>query len=398
MEAENIVATTLTTMAAGGIRDHVGGGFHRYAYDEQWQVPSFEKTLYDQAFLGEMYAQLFATTQNPLYKAVALETFAYMTGRLGHSEGGFYGSEDAMSLPDPDAEEPLSGAFYCWPKADFDAALKSDSEAHRLLKTLFSIRARGNAPPGAANAGMLSGKNVLFHALPLEQAATKADIPPANATAIYKRGLAHLRKHRAMRPRPMVDQKILVSWNGYAIAALARGSVDLEAPELLESARMGAHFLFTRMIDKRSGKISRSWLNGGAGIAGVCDDYAAMVDACLALHSTTSETLWLDRAQVIQQRQMLDFLDASTGSFFDASRERIDLFLRLRPEFDSDLLSPNALSARNLVRLSNIAPEPQASQWKAAAEKLFAHFETTMVTQSGMTPGLLAAWEEFTRP
>ena len=122
-EAGQLVEATLKGMAKGGIRDHLGCGFHRYAQDEQWSVPSFEKMLYDQALSGELYAQLFSTNGDPLYKEIALDTFRYMTTRLGNADGGFYTSEDAVSLPDVDASQPTPGAFYSWTEEEFDAAL-----------------------------------------------------------------------------------------------------------------------------------------------------------------------------------------------------------------------------------------------------------------------------------
>ena len=397
-EAGQLVEATLKGMAKGGIRDHLGCGFHRYAQDEQWSVPSFEKMLYDQALSGELYAQLFSTNGDPLYKEIALDTFRYMTTRLGNADGGFYTSEDAVSLPDVDASQPTPGAFYSWTEEEFDAALSSDAEARALLKLHFGIRPRGNIPPGSDLGQNLTGKNILFEKLALDEAAKAAGIPAGKGDAAYERGLALLRQHQSKRPRPMVDRKILVSWNGYAIAALARGATALKQPELLEPAIKAMDFLSRHMVDNKSTAIRHSWLAGASDIGGICDDYSAMVDASLALYTATGDRKWLSLAQAFQQKQLDDFLDPATGAFFEIPLSRSDVFLRLRPAVDSDLLSCNGLTARNLVRLSKTVEEPQRLIWKAAAESLFAYFETTMSTQSSMVPGLLAAWEEFTRP
>ena len=152
---------------------------------------------------------------------------------------------------------------------------------------------------------------------------------------------------------------------------------QLDEPPLIDTARRSAGFLFAQMVDKNTFKIRRSWMNGSAAIEGVCDDYAAIVDACLALHNATGEEQWLDYAQRVQHRQLVDFLEPETGAFLDVARDRTDIFLRLRPAFDADVISPNALTARNLVRLSRASAEPQASTWKRTAEKLFDYFETT---------------------
>ena len=396
--AGRLVEATLMGMAKGGIQDHLGGGFHRYAQDEQWSVPSFEKMLYDQALCGELYAQVFATTGNPLYKEIALKTFRYMNTRLAHADGGFYTSADAVSLPDVDASQMVPGAFYSWTEKEFDDALSSDAEAGALLRLHFGIRPRGNTPPGSDLGQTLTGKNVLFEKLALNESAKAAGIPDGKVAATYERGLALLRQHQSMRPRPMVDRKILVSWNGYAIASLARGATALKQPDLLEPAIKAMDFLSTHMVDHKSVAIRRSWLAGASDIEGTCDDYAAMVDASLALYTAAGNNKWLALAQAFQQKQLDEFLDPDTGVFFEIPRSRSDIFLRLRPAVDSDILSCNGLTARNLVRLSKAAEEPQQSTWKAAAEKLFDHFESTMTNQSSMTPGLLAAWEEFTRP
>lgn len=398
-QAGKLVEITLQKMATGGIRDHVGGGFHRYAQDEQWSVPSFEKALYDQALLGETYAQLYATTENPFYKEIAAETFRYMVTQLNNVDGGFFTSEDAGSLPDVDASQPAPGAFYCWTEQQFDTALSMDADARILLKRHFGIRPGGNTPPGSDPGQKLAGKNVLFEKLALDEAANEAGIPATKASEVYERGLSLLRKYQSTRPRPMVDRKILVSWNGYAIAALARGATALKQPQLLEQATTAIDFLFQNMIDHKSTAIRRSWLGSSASdIDGTCDDYASMVDASLALYTATGNKKWLSTAQVFQQKQIDDFLDPATGAFFEISHSRSDIFLRLRPAFDSDILSCNALAARNLVRLSRAADEPQRSHWIATAEKLFTYFEPMMCTQSPMTPGLFSAWEEFTRP
>lgn len=397
-EAGKLVRTTLEKMAIGGIRDHIGGGFHRYALDERWSVPSFEKTLYDQALLAEIYSQAFAATGNPSFRDIANETFSYMTTRLAGSDGEFYSSEDSVSLENIDAEYPKPGAFYCWTQNDFDTALEKDPPAHALLKHCFNIRSRGNTPPGSDLDRALTGKNVLYRAKSLKESAMATGLPPTKATATYQRGIALLGKHRAMRPRPMIDRKVLVSWNSYAIASLARGSKNLQRPELLESAEAAMTFLTSNLIDMKRQSIRRSWLNGASQVEGTCDDYAALIDAFLALHEATGNTDWLAKAESFQLKQMQAFLDPSKGVFSEIPNHRVDLFLRLRPAFDADLLSANALSARNLVRLSKIADTTQqAKKWHSAAETLFQHFETTMYAKSSMTPGLVAAWEEFTR-
>lgn len=396
-EAGRLVETTLEKLASGGIRDHLGGGFHRYAMDERWRVPSFEKTLYDQALLGETYSQLFAQTGKTFYKDIALETLTYMTTRLADADGEFYSSEDSVSLANIDADQPEPGAFYCWTQAEFDTALSTDTQAHQLLKHRFNIRSSGNTPPGADPLGVLKNKNVLYHAHSLEASAKAAGVPASKAETTYRRGLELLKRHRASSPQPMIDRKILVSWNAYAIAALARSSIHLTQPALVESAEKAMAFLSNYMIDNQLA-IRRSWLRGTSSIEGICDDYAALVDACLALHSATDDAKWLTQAQALQQKQIDHFLNSATGAFFEIPHHRADLFLRIQPEMDADLLSTNALSARNLVRLSKRADAQHAAVWKSTAARLFQYFETTMVGKSSMTPGLLAAWEEFTRP
>lgn len=395
-DASRVVTTTLKKMASGGIRDHVGGGFHRHAIDEEWRVPTFEKMLYDQALLAELYASVFRDTGDPLFREVARETIAYMTGRLAGEGGGFLASEDAASLPDPDARQRVPGAFYSWTSAEFDDALRGDNDARALLRECFGIRVRGNIPPGSDPERALAERNVLYLARSLNEAALSAGI--TSPKDVHGRGLSLLRQHRDGRPRPMVDNKVIAGWNGYAIAAIARASGDLGEPGFLAEAQRAAGFLFEHMIDSSTHRITHTWLNGPARSEGVCDDYAAVIDACLALHASTGYARWLEAAQQLQQRQDSDFLDPATGAYFDASRMRPDLFLQLRPEFDADMPSANALSARNLVRLSRIAEGARATGWRAAADRLFSHFATTMTTRPEMTTGLWSAWEEFTRP
>src|SRR6185503_11793273 len=215
-DARNIALTTLEAMALGGMRDHIGGGFHRYSVDAAWRVPHFEKMLYDQAQLVLAYLEGALASGDAFYLEVAEDTLRYVMREMTDEAGGFYSAEDADSVPPEHAGEPEArkseGAFYLWRASEIDQLLGADAG---VVKTHFGIEPGGNAPTDPQQE--FTGKNLLYVAAGVE------DLPPGSPE-ILNRALVEMFRERVTRPRPHLDDKVLTAWNGLMIAAFARAA------------------------------------------------------------------------------------------------------------------------------------------------------------------------------
>ena len=233
---------TLRAIALGGMRDHVGGGFHRYSVDADWRVPHFEKMLYDQAQLTLAYVEAAQLTGEPFYSDVAADTLAYVRRDLTHSDGGFYSAEDADSVPPEHADEPSlhksEGAFYIWRSEEIAAAAGSDAD---IVRMRYGILPDGNAPFDPQSE--FTHRNLLYTARSIDDIAALTGQSPDEVDGALARARAALLAVRSTRPRPYLDDKILTAWNGLMIAAFARAGRVLGQRSYVEDARRAAGFL-----------------------------------------------------------------------------------------------------------------------------------------------------------
>ena len=204
------------------MRDHIGGGFHRYSVDAEWRVPHFEKMLYDQAQLVLAYLEAAQITNDPFYGAIADDTLAYVAREMTDARGGFYSAEDADSLPPEAADDPgahkVEGAFYVWTAAEIRDLLGDDAP---VFAQRFGLLEGGNAP--ADPQGEFTGKNLLYTAKSIEEVSRETGRSVDAVTAALGRARMTLFEARLRRPRPHLDDKVLTAWNGLMIAAFARG-------------------------------------------------------------------------------------------------------------------------------------------------------------------------------
>jgi uncharacterized protein YyaL (SSP411 family) len=220
--ATEMALKTLRAMANGGLRDHIGGGFHRYSVDGYWHVPHYEKMLYDQAQLLAAYAEAYTVTGSDYYATITRQTADYVKRELTHPEGGFYSAEDADSLATPDADHKTEGAFYVWTAEEVDELLgKHDGGIFRYA---YGIRKGGNARPESDPHGELKGLNTLFRAYPAKKTAEYFKVPTEQVDDILTKGRALLFETRSKRPRPHLDDKVITAWNGLMIGGLARAA------------------------------------------------------------------------------------------------------------------------------------------------------------------------------
>ena len=313
--AGHMLSVTLSEMADGGIHDQLGGGFARYSVDAQWLVPHFEKMLYDNAQLARIYLWAGIELDEPRFVEVARSTIAYLLTDLRHPAGGFYSAEDADS-------EGVEGKFYVWTTDELDLVLGPDdgSEAARFF--------------GAKPHGNFEGTNILYR--PTGEEWTD------RIESIRSRILAH----RATRIRPGLDDKVVASWNGLAVRALAEAGAALGDAGYLEAARQTARFIVGEMMD--DGVLHRSWREGQAGVPAFLEDYAAVAQGLFALYAATGEYEWYLLAENLVDGLPNRFADPA-GGFFDTPIDGDNLIKRPKSQADNPLPSGNALAAEALL-------------------------------------------------
>src|SRR5262245_7741565 len=332
-DALDLVTLTLDKMAAGGMYDQVGGGFHRYSTDERWHVPHFEKMLYDNALLVRLYVHAWQVTRNERYRRVVLETCDYLLREMRHPDGGFFSSQDA----DSEGEE---GRFFVW---SWDELVAVGGEA---VATAF----------GATPGGNWEGSNVLWRPLPLEGVAAEFDLEAAELERRLESSRAELFGIRERRIRPATDDKVLAAWNGFAIAALAEAGRAFERPHYVDAAVAAADFVLTRLRND-DGRLLRSWRDGRAGRPAFAADHASMADACLVLYETTFDLRWFERARALADDLLRLFYDEDRGGFFQTGSDAESLVVRPKDLQDNAVPSGNSLAADVLQRLAHLTGE-----------------------------------------
>ncbi len=362
-----VMATkTLRAMALGGMHDQIGGGFHRYSVDAEWRVPHFEKMLYDQAQLTLAYLEAFQVTGEEFYLSVADSTLGYVLREMTDSEGGFYSAEDADSVPPELAGSPSpnkqEGAFYVWTSEEIDTLLTETSD---LIALRFDIRPEGNAPHDPH--GEFQRKNLLYVARSVEEISTQANRSLEEVHAALLEARNKLFDVRSRRPRPHLDDKILASWNGLMIAALARAARVFERAEnhfakkntYLTAARRAASFVQRRMWSEETGNLYRRYRCGEVGIDGYCEDYASLIWGLIELFQVDSDPNWLEWALRLQRRQDELFWDVAEGGWFSTSGDDPTVLLRLKEEYDGAEPSANSISAMNVLMLWHFTGEQE---------------------------------------
>ncbi len=367
-EALEMALATLQAMARGGLRDHLGGGFHRYAVDEAWRVPHFEKMLYDQAQLAVCYLEAWQITGREWCAQVARQTLDYLLHEMTHPEGGFYSSEDADSGPADAPELSREGGYYLWTAAQIRAALGD--------RTAAWFCAHYGVEP--------EGEWVLYEAQPLESTAEQAGLPPEAMPEALAEARRLLLAERDRRPRPARDDKILTAWNGLAISALARASRALEQPRYLEAAERAAHFLAARLYDGQT--LLRRYRDGEAGIPGFLEDYAFLAQGLLDLYEAGFRAAHLEWALRLTEQQIGLFEDAEQGGFHSA-RPDPNLLVRLKEDYDGAEPAGNSVAALNLLRLAAITGRDDFGR---AAERTLAAFGRRMTMAPDSLPWMSA--------
>ena len=367
--ALRMVVETLEHLSAGGIHDHVGGGFHRYSVTRDWSLPHFEKMLYDNAQLASLYLAAYQVTGREDFADLAREILTYLVREMRDPAGGFYSATDADS-PGPDGH-PEEGRFFTWTPEEVRAVLGEEAE---IVIEHYGIRSRGP----------VDGRSVLAEVESVEETATRHGIGAAALRRRLATALARLREARARRPPPHRDEKVLAAWNGLVLSALARAGLVLGEERWTLHARALAAFLDREMTDT-SGRMIRSWHAGKTSGPGYLADQAFVVQGLLDLFEATGDPAVLERARRLQAAQDRAFLDSERGGYFLTPTDGESLLARPKPAHDGALPAGNSVSAMNLLRLSAFTLDPV---YRDRAERTLAAFARQIGT--GM-PAMLSA-------
>jgi uncharacterized protein YyaL (SSP411 family) len=350
--AEGMALHTLRKMAAGGMHDHLGGGFHRYSVDAEWHVPHFEKMLYDQAQLTQVYLTAHQLSGEESFAKVAHNILQYVEHDLTSPEGGFFSAEDADSLPAATATRKLEGAFYAWTHAEVREVLGDDRLEE--FAAVYGIGPKGNVPIGSDPHGELDGQNVLIQRLTLSEAAERFQRKLENMEHRINDDRSALLAKRGLRPRPHLDDKILTAWNGLMIGAFARGASVLNHPAYLHAAQRAAAFVRDHLYDNVSGELFRSYRQGPSGIHGFATDYAFLISGLLDLYEADFDSAWLRWARRLQDTLDLHFWDEARGGYFSTTERDPAILLRMKEDYDGAEPTPTSVAALNLLRMGQL--------------------------------------------
>ncbi len=346
----HMVTHTLTAMRRGGLWDHVGFGFHRYATDTGWLLPHFEKMLYDQALLAMVYLETYQVTQTPLFAQTARDILTYVMRDMTSTDGGFYAAQDA----DSDGEE---GKFYVWSYRQWMETL--GEKQGRIWATAFNIEPEGNFNDEAT--GRPTGLNIAHLTHSAAHWAHAQGISPEQFERQWETVRSTLFDTRVKRVAPLKDDKILTDWNGLMIAAFAMGARILGEPKYEAVALKAADFIWEKMRTPQ-GNLQHRHREGETAIDGSANDYAYYIWGLLELYRTTFHVTHLERALALTEQMLDAFWNPNSGGFFLTSKYSKDLPIRPMELYDGAVPSANSVAVCNLIRLSRLTGTPRLEE------------------------------------
>jgi uncharacterized protein YyaL (SSP411 family) len=365
-QAREMVIKTLQAMSAGGIYDHLGGGFHRYATDRQWVIPHFEKMLYDNALLTVAYLEAYQVTGREEFAHIAREILSYVTREMTSAEGAFYSATDA----DSEGEE---GKFFSWTFTEIGKIL---GERAALFCSYYGVTERGN----------FEGKNVLHVARSLAEVAEEFNLSQEQVVRQLAEARSRLLAVRQTRIPPHTDTKVIVSWNGLMISAFARAAFVLREPAAARQAQRAAEFILSHL--KEGGRLRRSALNGAVAGMAYLDDYAFLAAGLLDLYEASFDLRWLHEAISLQNVLELHFWDKQHGGFFLSPHDGEPLLAREKPNYDGPEPSGNSVAVQNLLRLAEFTTD---DRYRNTAQQALHAFAGQLAQAPASVPRVLAA-------
>lgn len=371
--ALGMVRKTLVSIWRGGIHDHVGMGIHRYSVDRQWHLPHFEKMLYDQGQLLGVYGEALkldaSEESKKMYRLAIDDISSYVRNCLRDAEcGGLFCAEDADSYPTTDADKKLEGAFAVWMAQEINAILPPFEAA--LFKSHYGVEEEGNVPRQYDHHGELVRKNVLMAQRSVEETASLFQIDGGECERKLQKGLEALASVRSLRPKPHLDDKILVSWNALAMSGLCKAYEATQDAALLGMAEATAGFIRREMM--REGQLRRVFRNGPSSIPAMAVDYAFLTRACLDLWSVSLKGTYLEWGLQLQKTANDLFWDHESAGFFSTRADAADIQLRLKDIQDGAEPSVNSVMASNLLHLHLITGDDTLKMMLDRMKSVFA--------------------------
>jgi uncharacterized protein YyaL (SSP411 family) len=368
-EAQRMVLHTCERMAAGGIHDQLGGGFARYSVDAQWLVPHFEKMLYDNAQLAQLYLDACLVSGQEQHARVARDILEYVLRDMTHPEGGFYSAEDADS-------EGHEGKFYCWTTHELSNLLTT--EEYNVARQYFGLTEQGNFVDHSHPAS-LPNQNVLSLVNPR--------VSPEDQH-LLESAREKMRAARATRVRPHLDDKVLASWNGLMLGAFARAYAVLGEERYRSAAERNLAFLRARLWDPENKGLYHRWRDGERDSVQLLEGYAFLLSGVLDLYEVTLDPACLEFAIALAESLLARFFDPENGAFWQSAASSSDLILRLKEAYDGAEPSGNSVAVLSLLRLGKIAGRPD---FTAAAEKTLRFFSARLQQLPQAVPFMLQA-------
>jgi uncharacterized protein YyaL (SSP411 family) len=402
----NMALFSLRKMAAGGMYDHVGGGFHRYSVDEFWHIPHFEKMMYDNPQLANTYLAAFQVTDDPQYSWVARGVLDYMMRDMTHPEGGIFSAEDADSL-DPATNSKKEGAFYLWTEAEIDEVLGPQRAA--VFKPHYRVKAHGNADLSQRSDphDEFRGLNCLIEVQTADQTAAATGKSAEEVRAVLAESRQLLHERRAQRPRPHLDDKVVTAWNGIAISAFANASRILAseraqtepqfpvdgrpASDYLQAAQKAAHFVRDKLWDPEASRLRRSFRLGPSAAAGYADDYAYLISGLLDLYQANGGVEWLRWAYQLQDAMDELFWDNVGGGYFSTTGEDKSVLLRMKEEYDGAEPAASSIAAANLFRLAALSSSEAGQRYQERGRQTTSAFAGQLEVLAQAMPQMCCA-------
>ncbi len=366
------VTLTLDKMAMGGIHDQIGGGFHRYAVDNIWLVPHFEKMLYDNGQLVCLYVNAWQITKKPLYAAVARKTLDYALREMRDPEGGFWSATDADS-------EGHEGTFFVWTPDEIREIL--GPELAEIAIRYWGVTAGGN----------FEHKNILNVPRPPARVAEELGMTEAALATRIEVAARKLYVHRSKRIPPLTDDKVLTAWNGMMISGLARAAFVLNEPKYAVEAAKASRFVLANLM--KDGRLLRTWKRGrGAKHPAYLEDYAFFGQALLDLYEATNDLQWLRHAIALHTTAITHYEDTAAGGFFRTAHDAEKLLARNKPDYDGAQPGGNSIIARNLLRLSDYTGD---ATWRQTAERTLKWAGHRIQRSGAAVPAMLGALDHY---
>ncbi len=374
-QALDIVTNSCRKMAMGGIYDQLGGGFHRYTVDAIWLTPHFEKMLYDNAQLAQIYLDAFQATNEQFFKQIAVETLRYIEREMTDAQGGFYSATDADS-------EDVEGKFFIWTPREIKEIL--GAENGRFFCFHYDVSESGN----------FEGENILNVRQTIEESAKQLGVSLETLSEALENGKKLLYQARLKRVPPFRDEKVLTAWNGLMLKAFAAAGAILENHDFIHTARKNADFLLTSLLDE-NGYLLRSWKDGQAKIRAFVEDYANLADGLIELYQATGELRWLTAAKDLADKMLEEFWDKEEGGFFFTGENHEKLIVRSKDYFDNATPSGNSVAADVLLKLAVLTG---SENYHAHATALFRLMNSFMRRYPQAFGRALAAFDFYLNP